>query len=191
MLKKLCALSVVVFIVAMNFVVFAAGGDSVSDWTNLPGYTYYLGNIAPTKHPGTVTKVSDGINYTCDGYYKVGEKAFSGIMLNNQVDVNDFTIEFKVNKVAGNTDDGDDLWVSVALLENENCWDTLDPSFNQGMVSLIRPNTNDSNLSLFENVDGLQFNSTATRYACDVNFKPVGTFTVEFKKIQIIHLTII
>jgi hypothetical protein len=175
MYKKLCSILFMVSVLAFNFTVFAQGGKSISDWTNLPGYT--------ANQAAIIKQTSTGINFKCDGYYDEKVKAFSGIVFNEQVDVNNFSIEFKANKIPGNQELGDDVWVGIGLLENKNCWYTLDPSFNQGMVNLIRPNTTDIDNSLFEVLSGIDFyESGKLLYAKQGGNLHVQTFKVEFKK---------
>ena len=183
MLKRILSFAFTAIFISLFLTANAAGGAAKSDWTNLPGFTYYFMDKDTKRHPMLITETAQGLNVKCDGFYKTGVKEYSGIILNNKVNLDGFSIEFKANTLAGNSDDGDDLWIGIALLEKKNGFDTLDTSFNQGMVSLIRPNTRDINISLHEHVGDFKFNGNGVRSAADWGqFKPKDTLKVEFKK---------
>ena len=147
MRKKLFSILLsAIVLLSMTTTVFAAGGTSISDWRNLPGYDYINNNSTNNKdgklHPLAIQYNSTGLDLRCDGYYKVGNpnaSGYSGIILNDpiNVDTDGFSIKFTVNQFGGV--ESDDCWVGFSLLDKANMWDNNSAANGAGMVTIFRP----------------------------------------------------
>lgn len=161
----------------------AAGGNALSDWKNLPGYTYYMFEKDGKRHPVQLSQTKQGINLKCDGFYEVNTKEYSGIVLTEAVAVDGFTMEFTVNTPGGNSDDGDDCWLGIGLMDQPNIWDVYNPKQAAGFVNLIRPNTKDCGIQLYEYThDAKNFNSTVKYSLDDKSVSPKGKTKVQIKQ---------
>ncbi len=115
-----------------------------SNWTNLPGYTYISGDEKGTgKYPATVTfataEEDTGINYKSNAagnYYKPDFSDYSGLVYNNKIDINDFSVTFSINGVG--VLPGNDGWIGIGLMTKADLWNSKNDAYNRGSVLLIR-----------------------------------------------------
>lgn len=183
MKKAISLILAALFVGAMVVTAAAMGGDTLSDWKNLPGYTYYMFEKDGKRHPVQLSQNNQGVNIKCDGFYEVNTKEYSGIILKEAVVVDGFTLEFTINTPGGNSDDGDDCWLGIGLLDKPNCFDVYNPNQAAGFVNLIRPNTKDCNVQLYEYThDANDFNSTVKYTLDDKTVSPKGKTKIQIKQ---------
>lgn len=174
------------------FSVSAAGGTELSDWTNFPGYIYYdgpQGTKTRAATPGVLTQTAEGIQFECDGYYKVGDDHFSGFVLNEKVAIDGLSFELILNKVPGVDESSggqDDVWFSVNFLDKpEMFFSQSTDKGGRGIATNFRPGTRDVLAQMFWHLSekgsstGWQTLSAPTIRTAP---KEGAKFTFEFRK---------
>ncbi len=158
--KRAGGLILAVVLVVSGLQVSAAGGKQVSDWTNLPGYTFYDGpqgtkQRAPT--PAKITHTKEGIQIDCDGYYKVGVEAYSGLIYKEKLALEGLSFEILINEVPGVDSSGggtDDLWLTFAFLDRpEMFFSQTTDNGGKGLVANLRPGKRDILNQMFTHIN--------------------------------------
>lgn len=168
-MKKALIVIVLCTVFVMGQMIAYAG--SIGDWTNLPGYQVD-GEIVPAE----IKMTDKGLQvYSPKGYYSDDGK-FSGVILNEQVDVNNFSVEFTIDKVAGFSPEVD-TWISVNLLNKKEYFRVSDAKKAQGIVSLLYPMEDGVNIFTIQHVLAFAVNGNQI-----FERKPLGTYKIEIKK---------
>ena len=156
MMKKFTIVALVlVLVLSLNVVAIANAQSNETreafldeqNWIQLDGYTYLSKNEkGSTTYPAVITfggsdGIPDiGINYKSNpngnGYYQPGERAYSGIIYKDKVDLTNFSIVFSINKVGANA--GQDAWIGIGLMKEPKLWDSVDGIYNSGAIALFR-----------------------------------------------------
>lgn len=151
--------------VAMMFVV-SVSATTAGDWSTV------VTGTAVKENP---VQVGTGIQGTNKGYYPQNN---SGTHLNKAVDLTDFKVDVKIDKLV-TTDT--DSWMGPSILNTGAYFDTTDPDQGQGLVMLIRPKGDGSaECGIYSHVSGNSFGSLSDTVTLN-EFKEGGTYSFEFK----------
>lgn len=190
--KRAGGLILAAVLVVSGLQVSAADGKQVSDWISLPGYTFYDGPQGTKQRAPTPAKIShtkEGIQIDCDGYYKVGVEAYSGLIYKEKLALDGLSFEILINEVPGVDSSGggtDDLWLTFAFLDRPEMFfsQTTDKG-GKGLVANLRPGKRDILNQMFTHIND-PGSSQGWKTLSSANIKadpPKGSrLVLEFKK---------
>ena len=115
------------------------------NWINMSGYTRLSRTTVDpegTIHKANVTfdQIGEkGISITAKGYYMGGENNYSGLIFQEKMSFDNFSVTLGV-KTLGAASADDDGWLGIAVLKNGNTmWNTISPDYNGAAVAILRP----------------------------------------------------
>jgi hypothetical protein len=162
-LKKLSIMFLFIFVLQIKFSIFAY---EFTDWINVGG-----NNCIVSQKGNTV--VFEGI-----GYYP---NANVGVIYADQVDVNNTSIEFYIDKICGKEDSGYDSWISLGIFTKKAYMDISNPAKTAGIVLLIRPNkSGGARVNYYSLLEGQAFGSKKGDGIIN-KFDQGNTYKLEFK----------
>ncbi len=147
MKKMFFVISICLVLTFISTSVFAAG---IKGWTEL------------TSDGNKAEAVGGAIKVTGTGKYLSKDM---GAVFSTPVDLNDFSIEFSLDKYAGNVQDGSDHWYGISLLNKKVPFNITKPESGEGLVVLMRPNSDGTlQVQFYELSEAMGFASNGANF---------------------------